>query len=176
MKKEIKIEEIEVASPFKVNDDFFLSLENTILEQISSDELPTFGQISDPFVVPNSYFNQLESEILTKIHASQKTNPFSRIFKNAKILYSAAASIVILVGFFIYQQTISYPTVDDLSNDEIMAYLEYQTDDYTELAANVKVNEVVATELWSESLNISDEALLNELNPESLKEYINSDI
>lgn len=176
MKKEIKIDEIEVNSPFKVNDDFFLSLENKILVQISDEELPSFGQIRDPFIVPISYFNQLESEILVKIDSNKKENLFKIVRRNSKIWFGAAASIVFLVGFFIYQQNVAYPTIDDLSDDEIVAYLEYQSDDYTEIAANLNVNDALATEMWSESMNVTDEALLNELNPESLKEYINSDI
>lgn len=161
MKKEIKIEETSFKSPFQVDDDFLSQLEKKISEQI--DETAALPVIGNPMVVPKGYFNDLEKAILSKTIVEEKQSPFKSIFKNTKWLYGAAASVVVAIGLYLYsfQQQATYPSINDLSEAEITAYLDSEPIPYGEIASSIPVNEELANSLWQETLNVSPDELEN---------------
>lgn len=107
----------------KVPDGFFDSLENNIISQIKLEKISK----EEAFTVSGNYFDHLEKEIISKtINKEAKILNFNskqwRYFRNA-----AAIIIISVLSFGIFKSNLlSKDHFDNLTNEEMIAYLETQ--------------------------------------------------
>jgi hypothetical protein len=170
-KKNIDLESLERVNIFKVPENYFQELElNTNIER--------FGK-TNVFKVPQGYFESLSEKILSNIAPKQAKTIKVNWWKTTQIRWSAAASVVLMVGlwFGIPQLTKDKTelALEKVSNAEIKTYLETQDLSYleyesaTETAQNatkVSENKVL------DGLNINKQDILEHLETQDLEEDI----
>lgn len=155
--------------------DFFKNL-NSKIDDLIDDEQPTFGKVYHPFVVPNGYFVELKNAILIKVDAL-KVSHFKILYKKYKWV-SVAASVAIVFSFLTYFAFNNSTTNDqvvalnELSKDDIVAYLDAQPISSQELNNNAILTENELAAIMLENLNdeslviddiLSNEAILTEI-------------
>lgn len=118
---EISLLEIKkpISQVFLTNDDYFVDLSQNVL--IHTNVLRTHKH---PFVVPNAYFNNFENKVINKVFKG------SSVFKTivANKMYRIAASLIFTFGvsFWFIQDYVNTPNINDISESEIVSYLEEQ--------------------------------------------------
>ena len=115
-----------------------------------------------PFTVPDGYFEGLTSKVQERIATSEK----QPLFRPVLILKWSIVPLLILITVLGYLR-ISSPSVQpdflaDVSNEEIIDYLELTGIDETELIALLDHNELHLTVVPLDQLDL-DEANLEEL-------------
>lgn len=170
-KKNIDLESLERVNVFKVPDNYFQELEaNTNIER--------FGKINI-FKVPEGYFESLSEKTILNIAPKQAKTIKVNWWKTPQIRWSAAASVVLMVGLWFgipqFTKDKTELALEKVSNTEIKTYLETQDLSYleyksaTEMAQNstkVTDNKVL------DGLNIDKQAILEHLETQDLEEDI----
>ena len=110
---------------FKVPKDYFDTLEDNIMSNISLDSQTPKAQNSG-FEVPKDYFDTLENEIFNKLE-TPKTTKVIPLFKKRNILYfsSIAAVLLIMLAIFVNTGTeeLDYEVVENyIINEDIDVY------------------------------------------------------
>lgn len=155
------------------NQSFFNKLQASI-EDIIDDEQLSVGRVSHPFTVPQGYFDELKSNILSSIDRKQvKGNVIP--FPKFKIWYAAAALLFFLTaGFWVLSTNDSSNNVSlqNLSQDEIVAYLESEPIGFAEITNSVEFTSDEISTLNAESLFLGEDFDYTLESPELLFEEI----
>ncbi|MFT6204862.1 MAG: hypothetical protein ACI9V1_001565 [Spirosomataceae bacterium] len=151
---------------------FFDKLQSSI-EDIVDDEQLSIGRVDHPFTVPKGYFDQLKSNILTSVDSNQKKGrviPFPKF----KVWYAAAALLLFSsVGLWIYNDSPSeIISLQSLSQDEIIAYLENEPIDYSEISNSAEFTAEEMTSLTADNLPLGEDFEFFIDSPELLIEEI----
>lgn len=150
-KKNIDLENLERVNVFRVPDNYFQELEvNTNIER--------FGK-TNIFKVPEGYFESLSGKTLSNIAPQAKTIKVNW-WKTPQIKWSAAASVVLIVGLWFgipqFTKDKTELALENVSNAEIKTYLETQDLSYLEYES--------ATETAQNSTKVSENKVLDGLN------------
>jgi len=170
-KKNIDLETLERVNVFGVPENYFQELElNTSIERFGKENI---------FKVPVGYFVNLTNEILTKTTPKQPKIIKVNWWKSSKIRWSAAASVIVMVGlWFGIQQLTKDKTelaLEKVSNEEIKTYLETQDLGYLEYetASETAQNSVKVSESKVlDGLNLDKKDILEHLENQDLEEDI----
>jgi hypothetical protein len=94
---------------FKVPEDYFNTLEDTILSHIKLEEL----SVDSGFKTPENYFDTLENTIINKV-SEKETSKVIPLFSKRNLVYisSIAAAILLLFNLSIFQKKSSWNTLD----------------------------------------------------------------
>jgi hypothetical protein len=118
---EISLLEIKkpISQVFFTKDDYFEDLSQNILLHTN-----VLRNNKHPFVVPNAYFNNFENKVINKVF--KKSSVFKTIVANK--MYRIAASLIFTFGvsFWFIQDYVNTPNINDISESEIVSYLEEQ--------------------------------------------------
>lgn len=161
----IQIEDLR----FKTEDEFQLpgNYFNTLTERIENHiQTGTIQSLvpSGGFQVPDSYFAELTDRIHSNIQEAKVPQKPKNVFASW-LRYSAAASVVLVAGFFLYLNTSVYSInkkLADVPDQEIISYLQIHST-------------IGDTPFIIE--NLSEEGLQNvstDVSSEDLEQYINS--
>lgn len=144
--------------PFKVPNGYFDKLKAKVVE--NSENLSNViksSNVKNPFSVPDLYFDQLSDRILDNID-EEKTRRLNPNTGNNLWFGVAAAATVLLSITLLFQNnraTLDTNVLADISNDEILFYLDYYEMDEMELIETIDDN--------MEWVNDEDQ-LLNEMD------------
>lgn len=155
------------------NDSFFNKLQTSI-EDIIDDEQLSIGRVGHPFTVPKGYFERAKQEIITAVFA-EKTEGRVIAFPKFKVWYAAAAVLLISsVSFWFYNTSMAETNVlvQNLTQEEIMVYLENEPISYAEITNFVDFTNEEINDLTSESLSFDDDLDYMIDSPELLMEEI----
>lgn len=170
-KKNFDIESLKRVNVFKVPDNYFQELEiNTNIER--------FGK-TNIFKVSEGYFETLNEKILSNIAPKQAKTIKVNWWKTPQIRWSAAASIVLIVGLWFgipqFTKDKTELALEKVSNDEIKTYLETQDLSYLEYesATETAQNSTKTTEnKVLDGLNLDKQDILEHLENQDLEEDI----
>lgn len=101
-------------SGFKTPDNYFKTIEDQIMSQISLEEI---GRDSG-FKIPDNYFDTIEDNILSKTKETKVINLF-----NKKTIITVASIAAMLVLFFNLNPFKTPITFDNLDTDTVEAYI-----------------------------------------------------
>lgn len=165
-------------SGFKVPQDYFENLEETLMRKISPENTTVESYKGSPgFVVPEDYFQQMEVQVLQKIEKDQEQGKVISIVARKTLYYAAAvaAVVVILLSTNLFNSTVPEYTIDsvemsaledyidkgymDFTFDEISAYITEEGNPMQNFNASTLSDEEVFTYL---SEDIEDPGLLIE--------------
>jgi hypothetical protein len=151
---------------------FFNKLQSSI-EDIVDDEQLSIGRVDHPFTVPQGYFNQLKSDILFSVDTNQKKGRVIE-FPKLRIWYAAAALLLFSsVGLWFYNDSLRVTvSLQSLSQDEIIAYLENEPIDYPEISNSVEFTAEEMTSLTVDNLPLGEDFEFFIDSPELLIEEI----
>lgn len=145
---------------FKVPNDYFNSLEDTILNKIKDDSaLKNID--SSGFEMPNGYLDTLEDTVFNKL--SKKKNPkVISLFNKRNLLYvsGVAAAIIIMFGFF-WNNTTALEM--ELDYEMVESYLIDQ---------NISSYEIASLLTEEELSNIDSEIMSEAFNDEDMEDYL----
>lgn len=172
MKKKFSLDEIEIKSIFTDESPTLDSISSKISDRIEATENLSFGLASHPFVVDKFYFDNLETEILKQTSRKKKTVFYGISTKIIRL----AASVILLIGFSVvaYFQFSSSSSgivkIEELSNEEILAYLDNEQLTYEEITEKNTFNAIQTNNLIEENFQIKlnsatkiDESILYEI-------------
>ncbi|MDP5121951.1 MAG: hypothetical protein NWQ46_10175 [Spirosomaceae bacterium] len=155
------------------NDSFFNKLQASI-EDIIDDEQLSIGRVDHPFTVPKGYFEQASQQILA-LTSAKKPKGKQLAFPKFKVWYAAAAILLLSsVTAWFYTNSVADNSVlvQNLTNEEILSYLENEPIGYSEIANSVDFTNEEIYELTSESLPFDDDLDYMLDSPELLMEEI----
>lgn len=94
---------------FKVPEDYFDNLEDTILSHVKLEELAT----NSGFKAPENYFENLENQIIDKV-SDKETSKVISLFSKRNLVYTSgiAAAILLLFNLSIFQKKSKWSTLD----------------------------------------------------------------
>ncbi|GGD48753.1 hypothetical protein GCM10011514_11100 [Emticicia aquatilis] len=170
-KKNIDLESLARVNVFKVPAEYFQELEiNTNIERFGKDNI---------FKVPADYFDNLTDEILTKTAPKQPKIIKVNWWESSKIRWSAAASLVLMVGLWFgipqFTKNKTELALEKVSNEEIKSYLETQDLSYLEYetaAETVQNSAKTADNKALDGLNLDKKDILEHLENQDLEEDI----
>jgi hypothetical protein len=154
------IENNKIKHPFKTPEDYFTGLEDAILAQTKIDSIQKIE-----FKVKADYFDNLEKTILNKTVGNFNVEkPTFRIWKNNAFKYAASLFLILSMSVLAYFNLKTDP-IENLSSDEISAYLESENEQGKEF------------QMALEEINIDNPDLnttnLESLNSEEINAYLN---
>jgi hypothetical protein len=148
---------------FKLPESYFNELADRINDRIAIETIQNLVA-GNGLKVQDSYFNDLADRINNKI-AETNAPSKSEVMFRSWIRYSAAASIVLLTGIFIYLNSSSYVFKQQLSkvpDQDIINYLQFHS--------TVNDNQFLIDNITEGSL----EQVSNDISEEDIEAYINS--
>lgn len=162
---------IDRKSGFTVPENYFNTIENKLLTDLKLKSLDGKKQ----FTTPKNYFENLETTILAKVTSEENKQKETKIISLQRFIpFTAAASIVFLIGFYFvnYNKTI---TLNDITTTDIENWYEnnYGTTNHSELATILETkdfddNEFLALEINNDALEnyfyLNSNNLTNEIN------------
>ena len=127
LSSQIKIEAIRFKSEdaFQLPANYFETLAGRIEDRINLDTIQTLVP-TDGFQVPDGYFAELTNKIHLKTQENNSLNKKKNIF-SSWVSYSAAASVAIVAGVFLYFNSSVYSInqkLADIPDQEIINYLQ----------------------------------------------------
>lgn len=150
LKSLVNIESLKSLKENEVPEGYFEQLENQVLSQYKINDLQKIESIK----VPEAYFDKLEKNILSKTN-TEKTI-FKAFYKQNIFKYAAGIFITFGIGFSVYQK-INIDTIDQLSSDEMISYLNEQSLNAEDLETIIEVKNIsfnnTETELSAEEIN-----------------------
>ena len=159
--KELKNSSLQENS-FEVPEDYFNSLEDTVLAKLRAEVLYK----NETSEIPNDYFDQIENNILQKIKPKGKVISLrSRILKIATPI-AVAASILLAVVLTNNSKSVTF---DSLTNADIENWIQQETINETEIASIFLDEEL--TDFYLET-DISDSDMLDYLNENEIENLI----
>lgn len=141
---------------FLVPNEYFVELENTALQQASVLEQKT---INHPFKAEKSYFEKFEKKVLLKTVGQKKSNVFRKVWTSK--MYRIAASLIFTFGvsFWFVKDNFNKPNIDDLTESEIVSYLEDQPNYNLDIDSQ-DINFETSPSSSLDELSISEEDLI----------------
>lgn len=153
----------ENEAEFNLPENYFKELEGIIEDRIAIETIHDLAPI-DGLKVKDSYFNDLSERINIKINETLTPGKRKIIFPSW-IRYSAAASIVMLIGTFLYLNSSSYVFNQQLSkvpDQDIINYLQFHS--------TVNDNQYLIDIITEDGL----QQVSNDVSEEDIEQYINS--
>lgn len=151
-------------NPFSVPENYFESVEDTVLSKIIEEQLP--GEIT--YNVPENYFDIVEDSLFTKLDLQKKNvKVISLKDRLLKIIPAAAAACIIIFVGLNYFSVSNSNNLDSISNDEIEIWIN---ENYNEYSTSHSIEFVDAD--FTESSNILEDD--SSLNEDDILEYLNS--
>lgn len=148
---------------FYVPDNYFDSIEETVLSSVVEDQLP--GGLS--YNVPSDYFNSVEKSILDKLELKeQKVKVISLKNRLLKIIPTAAAACIILFVGFNYINISNSNGIESITNDEIELWINENFNEYS----STHSIEFVDTDFTEGDIMVEDSSL----NDDDILDYLNS--
>lgn len=148
---------------FSVPDNYFETIEDTVLSSIIEDQLP--GGLS--YNVPNDYFNTVEDVIIGKLHLNkEKVKVISLKDRLLKIIPTAAAACILLFVGFNYINISNSNGIESITNDEIELWIN---ENFNEFSTTHSI-EFVDTDFTDRDIIEEDVSL----NDEDIIEYLNT--
>jgi hypothetical protein len=131
---------------FKVPEDYFGTLEDTILSDLKLKEITS----ESGYRVPNNYFETLEEKIITCIKP-EKDVKVIKLFTWKKVLYasSIAASLILMLNIFIDKNI----TMDSIETASIENYIVNEDMDLNEFASLFSEDELSNIQLITDGYN-----------------------
>ncbi|WP_337040534.1 hypothetical protein [Emticicia sp. 17c] len=167
----ITLDTLEKANIFTVPEGYFEVLE----EQIQTNIWIESFERKNIFEVPENYFEKLPETILEKTHESKviKVNWWQK----SRTLWSAAASVVLLVGLGFAIPQMSQPSADaafnEISQEELNSYLATQDLSYLEYEVSASPEKPLPKEIETkilDDLKIDNKDILEHLENENLED------
>lgn len=153
------------SSGFKVPDQYFQSLDDVILSNVSEDNIS--GKFSSSgFEVPEGYFESLDSKILSSIEDKDHSKVIS-IFSWKKAAYISGIAASLIIAFNLFFNNSINVSFDTLETASIQNYLINEDLNAYDLAPYLSTNELE-----------SDSFVDNKMNTSDIEEYLlqNSDV
>lgn len=148
----MNLEDNKTGHPFKTPDNYFEEMESRILSEVK------LRGIEAPFKVKDDFFAQMEKEILAR--TTEETKPLKVTYRNSNFrgIYRMAAGFLTFVGLGLgyYYYSSNDVEIDDLSNDEMVAYLEYQSISSSEIAGFLQPDAFENKDILPEDLEIHE--------------------
>ena len=138
---------------FKIPDNYFEGIEDTVLSQIKLKRIEGSG-----FKVPDSYFESLEDTIINKISKNEKSKVIN-LFTRRNLMYasSIAATILLLFNLSVFQKkTASFETLETAS---LESYIMNEHIDSYEMASLLNNEDLVEGNFIEH--NFSEETMEN---------------
>lgn len=142
--KKIDLDKMKIKPPFEVPKGFFEDLHKQIQAKTTESESRIVKEeIVSPFAVPEGYFDQLNDAILAK--AENDDSPDVELKTRNNLWWSVAAAVLLLLVsiplVLINQETTTEQTMlADVSNEEILLYLDYYEVDEIDLMESIDEN------------------------------------
>ncbi len=154
----MNLEENKTGHPFKTPESYFNELEDRILSEVKLQN--SIGRTS-PFKAEPDFFSRLEQEILAKTTDAAPEEPVIHIShkKSYTRWIRIAAGVLILstLGMKYYNQRSSaMPGINDLSREEMIAYLETQPLSSSEIASLIDPDEFSPADVLPDNLEIDE--------------------
>lgn len=119
----------------KLQDTFFDKLKSSIDDLIDDEQL-SIGRVGHPFTVHPGYFVELRTSILSSVK-SLNGRPSVFTINRKSVWYSAAAvAVFAMVGAGMFFNQDDSVSINQLSSEEIVAYLETQPLSMAEISTN----------------------------------------
>lgn len=133
-------------------------------------------QLKEKPKVPEAYFENLANEVMGK---AKKVSPIRVLYKRPVFWFSAAAAMLVLfvgIRFFTQPEDLTF---EDLSDKEILAYVEENLDDIeTELLIETATSELNYPEKESsenqQTKTVSTSTQSDSISKEDILHYLNS--
>lgn len=148
---------------FNLPENYFNQLAGRIEDRIAIDTIQNLAP-ADGFKVPDSYFSSLTERINSRIDEKQAPAKLKNMFPSW-IRYSAAASVVFVIGIFFYFNSSSYVFNQQLSkvpDQDIINYLQFHS--------TVNDNQYLIEHITEDGL----QQVSTDVSEEDIEQYINS--
>ncbi|HQT22400.1 MAG: hypothetical protein B7X86_08425 [Sphingobacteriales bacterium 17-39-43] len=148
---------------FSLPENYFNQLAGRIEDQIAIEAIQNLAP-ADGFKVPDAYFNSLAERINSRIDEKQAPAKLKNMFPSW-IRYSAAASVVFVIGIFFYFNSSSYIFNKQLSkvpDQDIINYLQFHS--------TVNDNQYLIENITEDGL----QQVSADVSEEDIEQYINS--
>ncbi len=138
---------------FKVPQDYFASLEDTILSEVKLKE-----RLSDPgYKTPDNYFDSLEDKIMNAVQP-QKEVKVVKLFTWRKVSYVAAIAACFILMINIFFNNTKDVTIENIETASIENYIlneDLETDEFASLFTKEDLSEVrlITDDYSSETLD-----------------------
>lgn len=147
---------------FSVPENYFNSIEDSVLSQIIEEQLP--GKLT--YNVPDTYFENFEDNLLSKSEFSKKETKVIRLKSRIlKIIPTAAAACMLLfIGLNYF--TITKPSdIDSISSDDLELWIDENHIDYSTVNAIEFIDtDFTESNIIEDDSSLEDEDILNYLN------------
>lgn len=156
MKKEFK----NIKTPgFKTPDNYFETLEQTMLDKIKLEE--TISK-QKPFQIPDGYFETFEKSFLDKIDSQKASIKVIPLYKKKVIQYAAAVAAIFIVALSIFKFNDNHLTT---ATDHYFTYSTLIESDYIDLSS-IDFEYLLTDEM------LNDESFLSYLSNDELEDYL----
>ncbi len=148
---------------FNLPENYFNQLAGRIEDRIAIDTIQNLAP-ADGFKVPDAYFSSLAERINSRIDEKQAPAKLKEMFPSW-IRYSAAASVVSMIGIFFYFNSSSYVFNKQLSkvpDQDIINYLQFHS--------TVNDNQYLIEHITEDGL----QQVSTDVSEEDIEQYINS--
>ena len=148
---------------FNLPENYFNQLAGRIEDRIAIDTIQNLAP-ADGFKVPDAYFSSLAERINSRIDEKQAPAKLKEMFPSW-IRYSAAASVVLMIGIFFYFNSSSYVFNQQLSkvpDQDIINYLQFHS--------TVNDNQYLIEHITEDGL----QQVSADVSEEDIEQYINS--
>jgi hypothetical protein len=148
---------------YNLPENYFNQLAGRIEDRITIDTIQNLAP-ADGFKVPDSYFSSLTERINSRIEEKKAPAKLKNMFPSW-IRYSAAASVVFVIGIFFYFNSSSYVFNQQLSkvpDQDIINYLQFHT--------TVNDNQYLIEHVTEDGL----QQVSTDVSEEDIEQYINS--
>lgn len=148
---------------FNLPENYFNQLAGRIEDRIAIDTIQNLAP-ADGFKVPDAYFGSLAERINSRIDEKQAPAKLKEMFPSW-IRYSAAASVVLMIGIFFYFNSSSYVFNKQLSkvpDQDIINYLQFHS--------TVNDNQYLIEHITEDGL----QQVSADVSEEDIEQYINS--
>lgn len=148
---------------FNLPENYFNQLAGRIEDRIAIDTIQNLAP-ADGFKVPDAYFSSLAERINSRIDEKQAPAKLKEMFPSW-IRYSAAASVVLMIGIFFYFNSSSYVFNKQLSkvpDQDIINYLQFHS--------TVNDNQYLIEHITEDGL----QQVSADVSEEDIEQYINS--
>ena len=148
---------------FKLPENYFNQLAGRIEDRLAIDTIQNLAP-SEGFKVTDAYFNSLAKRINSKIEEKKAPATLKNMFPSW-IRYSAAASVVFVIGIFFYFNSSSYIFNQQLSkvpDQDIINYLQFHS--------TVNDTQFLIDNITEDGL----QQVSNDVSDEDIEQYINN--
>jgi hypothetical protein len=152
----------DIEQIYLVPKDYFVGFEKSVLEQATDLE---YKNINHPYTTEKSYFDNFEKNVLLKTIGQNKPNVFKKVWSSK--MYRIAASLIFTFGvsFWFVKDNFNKPNINDLTESEIVAYLEeqpnYSLDINSQDINSQDINFETSSTSNLDELSISEEDLIS---------------